>query len=71
MRASAWPCASRSGACYQGHVESKLSATSATLSTVEERVAADRWPESIDVSNLARYARAFANGVLELARQTV
>jgi hypothetical protein len=30
----------------------------------------DRWPESIDVSNLARYARAFANGVLELARQT-
>jgi len=29
----------------------------------------DRWPESIDVSNLARYARAFANGVLELARQ--
>lgn len=31
---------------------------------------ADRWPESVDVSNLARYARAFANGVLELARQT-
>ena len=31
---------------------------------------ADRWPESIDVSNLARYARAFANGVLELARET-
>jgi hypothetical protein len=31
---------------------------------------ADRWPESIDVANLARYARAFANGVLELARQT-
>jgi hypothetical protein len=30
----------------------------------------DRWPESIDASNLARYARAFANGVLELARQT-
>jgi hypothetical protein len=30
---------------------------------------ADRWPESIDVSNLARYARAFASGVLELARQ--
>jgi hypothetical protein len=28
----------------------------------------DRWPESIDVSNLARYARAFANGVLQLAR---
>jgi hypothetical protein len=32
---------------------------------------ADRWPESIDVANLARYARAFANGVLELSRQTV
>ncbi len=31
---------------------------------------ADRWPESIDVWNLARYARAFANGVLGLARQT-
>jgi len=30
---------------------------------------ADRWPESIDVANLARYARAFANGVLELAQQ--
>lgn len=30
----------------------------------------DRWPESIDVSNLARYAHAFANGVLELARNT-
>lgn len=29
----------------------------------------DRWPESIDVSNLARYARAFANGVLQLMRQ--
>jgi hypothetical protein len=29
----------------------------------------DRWPESIDVANLARYARAFANGVLELMRQ--
>jgi hypothetical protein len=32
---------------------------------------ADRWPESIDVANLARYARAFANGVLELSRQTI
>jgi hypothetical protein len=32
---------------------------------------ADRWPVSIDVANLARYARAFANGVLELSRQTV
>ncbi len=31
---------------------------------------ADRWPESIDVSNLARYARAFATGVLQLAQQT-
>lgn len=29
----------------------------------------DRWPGSVDVSNLARYARALANGVLELARQ--
>jgi len=31
---------------------------------------ADRWPESVDVALMARYARAFANGVLELARQT-
>jgi hypothetical protein len=31
---------------------------------------ADRWPEAVDVSTLARYARAFANGALELARQT-
>jgi hypothetical protein len=30
---------------------------------------ADRWPEAVDVANLARYARAFASGVLELARQ--
>jgi hypothetical protein len=30
---------------------------------------ADRWPEAVDVANLARYARAFANGILELARQ--
>lgn len=30
---------------------------------------ADRWPEAVDVANLARYARAFANGVLELAQQ--
>jgi hypothetical protein len=29
----------------------------------------DRWPEAVDVANLARYARAFANGVLELAQQ--
>jgi hypothetical protein len=32
---------------------------------------ADRWPVSVDVANLARYARAFANGVLELSRQTI
>ena len=31
--------------------------------------AADRWPEAVDVSLLARYARAFADGALELARQ--
>lgn len=31
---------------------------------------ADRWPEAVDVSSLTRYARAFANGVLDLARQT-
>jgi hypothetical protein len=30
--------------------------------------AADRWPEAIDVATLARYARAFANGALELAQ---
>lgn len=29
---------------------------------------ADRWPEAVDVANLARYARALANGVLELAQ---
>ena len=28
---------------------------------------ADRWPEAVDVALLARYARAFANGALELA----
>ncbi len=28
---------------------------------------ADRWPEAIDVALLARFARAFANGALELA----
>jgi hypothetical protein len=32
--------------------------------------AADRWPETIDVATLARYANAFATGVLELAEQT-
>jgi hypothetical protein len=31
---------------------------------------ADRWPEAVDVSRLARYARALANGALELAPQT-
>ena len=30
---------------------------------------ADRWPEAVDVAILARYATAFANGVLELAQQ--
>jgi hypothetical protein len=29
--------------------------------------AADRWPDAIDQALLARYARAFANGVLQLA----
>jgi hypothetical protein len=32
---------------------------------------ADRWPEAIDVALLARYAKAFANGALELAQQSV
>jgi hypothetical protein len=32
---------------------------------------ADRWPEAVDVAALARYAKAFANGVLELAQQSV
>ena len=30
---------------------------------------ADRWPDAIDVTMLARYARAFANGALRLAHQ--
>ena len=30
--------------------------------------AADRWPDALDVAILARYARAFAGGVLELTR---
>jgi hypothetical protein len=30
--------------------------------------AADRWPEAVGVSLLARYARAFAGGALELAQ---
>jgi hypothetical protein len=29
----------------------------------------DRWPEAIDVGHLARYARALAHGVLQLAQQ--
>ena len=29
----------------------------------------DRWPEAVDVANLARYATAFANGALEMAQQ--
>jgi hypothetical protein len=32
---------------------------------------ADRWPEAVDVAALARYAKAFANGALELAQQSV
>ena len=32
---------------------------------------ADRWPEAVDVAALARYAKAFANGALELAQQIV
>jgi len=32
---------------------------------------ADRWPEAVDVAVLARYAKAFANGVLQLAQQDV
>jgi len=30
---------------------------------------ADRWPDAVDVSLLAKYARAFANGALELANE--
>ncbi len=30
---------------------------------------ADRWPQAVDVGTVARYAKAFANGALELARQ--
>jgi hypothetical protein len=32
---------------------------------------ADRWPEAVDVALLARYAKAFANGAMELAQQSV
>jgi len=42
--------------------------TLACASQVYHNVA-DRWPEAVDVSILARYAQAFANGALELARQ--
>jgi len=31
---------------------------------------ADRWPEAVDVALLTRYARAFANGALDLAQQS-
>ena len=30
---------------------------------------ADRWPEAVDVALLGRYAKAFANGALQLARE--
>jgi len=30
---------------------------------------ADRWPDAVDVAALARYAKAFAKGALELAQQ--
>jgi hypothetical protein len=33
--------------------------------------AADRWPEAVDVAALAHYAKAFANGALQLARKSV
>jgi len=32
---------------------------------------ADRWPEAVDVAALTRYVKAFANGALELAQQSV
>jgi hypothetical protein len=31
---------------------------------------ADRWPEAVDVASLARYARAFAVGVAQVAAET-
>src|SRR5262249_7874860 len=40
--------------------------TLACASQVYHNVA-DRWPEALDVSRLARYARALANGALDLA----
>ena len=33
--------------------------------------AADRWPDAVDVALLARYARAFANGALQLASRII
>jgi hypothetical protein len=41
--------------------------TLACASQVYHNVA-DRWPEAVDVSLLARYARALATGALELAQ---
>jgi hypothetical protein len=43
-----------------------LSPWSGSNSDVFHNVA-DRWPEAIEVATLARHARAFANGALELA----
>jgi len=40
--------------------------TLACASQVYHNVA-DRWPEAVDVSLLARYGRALANGALDLA----
>jgi hypothetical protein len=33
--------------------------------------AADRWPDAVDLASVARYAKAFANGALELAKDAV
>jgi hypothetical protein len=33
--------------------------------------AADRWPDAVDVALLGRYARAFANGALQLASRII
>jgi hypothetical protein len=30
---------------------------------------ADRWPDAVDIAVVARYAKAFATGALELAQQ--
>ena len=32
---------------------------------------ADRWPDAVDVALLGRYARAFANGALQLASRVI